>query len=50
MSPDTAPSFICKDKIAFMSNDNIILAYKVIDSPELEESKNLVAIKNFEAY
>jgi hypothetical protein len=28
-TPDTAPSFIAKDKIAFMSHDNVILCYKV---------------------
>jgi len=27
LAPDTAPSFIAKDKIAFMSSDNIILCY-----------------------
>lgn len=29
--PDSAPSFIAKDKIAFMSHDNVILCYQVFD-------------------
>jgi hypothetical protein len=28
---DNAPSFICNDKIAFMSSDNIIMCYKVFN-------------------
>ncbi len=29
LSPDYAPSFIARDKIAFMSSDMVILCYKI---------------------
>jgi hypothetical protein len=32
LSPESAPSFIAKDKIAFMSGDNVILCYQVFDT------------------
>ena len=41
-TPDSSPCFIAKDKIAFMSHDNVILGYKVFES---EEEKNLVEVK-----
>lgn len=42
LSPDYAPSFIAKDKIAFMSSDMVILCYKVFDS---DEEKNNIIVK-----
>ena len=42
LSPDYAPSFIAKDKIAFMSSDMVILCYKLFES---EEERNNIIIK-----
>lgn len=43
IAPDIAPSFIAKDKIAFMSSDNVIMCYQIFDNPNGEVIKNVLS-------
>lgn len=42
VAPDTAPSFVAKDKIAFMSSDNIIMVYQVFEPEYGEPIKGII--------